>query len=451
MTKKKQLGFYVLTIGLMINLVIGYSLYSESKRAEPDDQVESVRVFVDAVRLLRKNYVDEDKVTYRKMVYAAMRGMVKELDKHSRFHTPEENQSVKEDSDGQFAGIGVTMQMKDDKLVVEKIIPKGPASKTDLRKGDIITAVNGETLVGQDIDFARGLIKGDKGSELLLTIYRESVEAELQIPVIRDLVVIPSVTRVRVLDGGIGYIHIEQFTRTTDSDFELALRNLQKEEVRGLVIDLRGNPGGVLDTAVKMCSFFLTEGDLVLYTQGRDDAHKQVYNAVGGSKFMDQPLIILIDEGSASASEILAACMQDYGKAIIIGEKSYGKGSVQTIADLRDGSAMRFTIAKYFTKSGRTIHNVGIKPDIEVKVTKAERQATHRVLANLFPDEVELTEHDEKDIQLKTAIQVMNDVFQKYSPNKNLGEFFKENKTVYDEKFGIHSVAPTSNTQGTNK
>ncbi|MCM8536624.1 MAG: S41 family peptidase [Lentisphaeraceae bacterium] len=436
MTKSKQISFYILFVVLSINLVVGYSVFSSSKTSQENDQVESVRVFVDAVKLLRNNYVDEDKVAYQKLVYAAIDGMVKELDKHSRFHSPVENQEVKEDSNGKFAGIGVTMQFLDKKLIVNKIIPNGPASKSDLRSQDVIVGVDGISIVGEGMDRARELIKGEKGSEVVLKVYRESVDAEVEIAMIRDIVTVPSITRVHKLSQGkIGYIYIDQFNRTTDTDFEANVRKFKDEGVNGLIIDLRGNPGGMLDTAINMCSLFVDEDELVLYTQGRENKSRQEYFARGGSKFMDMPIVILINEGSASASEILSACLRDYDRAVLVGAKTYGKGSVQTIVDLRDGSALRFTIAKYYTKSGRTIHNVGIDPDLKVPLNKDEQKDLNKVLRDLFPTAQEISAYDKDDKQLKAAVSVMNEILEKRSPNESITDFYKKHSDSFQKDY----------------
>ena len=430
MTKPKHFPIYILTVVLSLNLFIGYSIFSESRAESKNDQVDSVKVFTDAVKLLRDNYVDKDEVKYKKLVYAAIRGMVEELDKHSRFHSPVENKEVKEDSAGKFAGIGVTMNFVDDKLTVKRIIPDGPASRSELQPRDVLIAVDGISLKGKDMEQSRFLIKGEKGSEIVLTIWRQSEEKEIQIPIIRDIVTIPSITRVRKLPGtNIGYMYISQFTHDTDEDFETVIKKFSDEKVNGLIIDLRGNPGGVLDTAINMCSLFVPEDELVLYTQGRDNSNRQEYFARGGNKYNDLPIVILINEGSASASEILSACLRDYKKAVLIGTKTYGKGSVQTIIDLRDGSALRFTIAKYYTKSDQTIHNVGIEPDVILELSDEEIKDLNTVLRDLFPNSDELDAFDKSDKQLDAAIAVFSSYFKEQPSKQSLVDFFTKNRT----------------------
>lgn len=430
MKDKKQLPVTLIALALGINLLFGYSVYSETVSKDKSDQVESVRVLVDAVSILRKNYVDADKVSYQKLVYAALEGMVKELDKHSRFHKPAENSSVKEDTAGEFAGIGVILNFKDKKLTVKRIIPGGPAEKSDLKAGDIIVKVGDYTLKGEGFSEAKKHIKGERGTPVTLTVLRgeEGSQEEVLVKVIRDIVKVPSITRVRVLpETELGYLYIAQFTRETAVDFRSAVTTLLDKNVRGLVVDLRSNPGGLLDSVVSMCSYFLEKNDLVIYTKGREKAQQKKYYAHGGVKFKDIPIVILINAGSASASEIFSACMHDYGKAVLIGEKTYGKGSVQTIVDLRDGSAIRFTIAKYYTKSGVTIHNVGIKPDIDVKLDKEEQREVNLLLSDLYPLDSDLAEYDKKDRQLQTAISVLqsiNDVRKDHPPLK----IYKDNK-----------------------
>lgn len=424
--KSKQFPLYILTLVLSINLFVGYSVFSESRAESKNDQVDSVRVFTDAVKLLRDNYVDQDQVEYKKLVYAAIRGMVKELDRHSRFHSPIENKEVKEDSAGKFAGIGVTMSYIEKQLTVKRIIPDGPASKSKLEPQDVIIAVDGTSLKDKGMDEARSLIKGERGSEVVLTVFRANSDSELQVPIVRDIVTIPSVTRVRKLsDSNIGYMYIDQFTRDTDRDFEATVKKFNEEKVKALIVDLRGNPGGVLDTAINMCSLFVPEDELVLYTQGRDPSNRQDYLARGGDKYLDIPIVLLINEGSASASEILSACLKDYGKAVLIGTKTYGKGSVQTIIDLRDGSALRFTIAKYYTKSGKTIHNVGISPDIIVEIPKEEEKELNSMLRDLFPNKDELDDFDERDLQLQSALSLLNGFLDKKEAGQSINEYYR--------------------------
>lgn len=430
MKEKKQVPLALIAIILGVNLLFGFRVYSETTNKDKSDKVESVRVLVDAVSILRKNYVDADKVSYQKLVYAALEGMVKELDKHSRFHKPAENDSVKEDTAGEFAGIGVILNFKDKKLTVKRIIPDGPASKSDLKAGDIIIKVGDYILKGEGFSEAKKHIKGERGTKVTLTVLRgeEDAKEEVDVDLIRDIVKVPSITRTRVLpDTDLGYMYIAQFTRETAIDFRSALTSLIDKNIRGLVIDLRGNPGGLLDTVVSMCSYFLDKNDLVIYTQGREKAHQKKYFAHGGLKFRDIPIVILIDGGSASASEILSACLHDYGKAVLVGEKSYGKGSVQTIVDLRDGSAIRFTIAKYYTKSGTPIHNVGIKPDVEIKLNKEEQKSLNDVLGDLYPLDSELSEYDKDDRQLNTAISILQSIDEN-GRNQEPLKIFKDNK-----------------------
>lgn len=430
MKENKQVPALALVIILTVNLIFGFRAYSEDINKK-EDKVESVRVLVDAVSILRKNYVDADKVNYQRLVYAALEGMVKELDKHSRFHTPVQNEAVKEDNDGKFAGIGVILNFKDKQMTVKKLIPDGPAEKGGLKAGDIILKVDGYTLKGEGFSEAKKYIKGHRGTEVILVVQRGPQESpeEVEVRLIRDIVKVPSITRNRILkDSGIGYLHIAQFTRDTAVDFRNALGELTDKGAKGVIIDLRGNPGGMLNAAIQMCSYFLNKDDLVLYTKGRDKDHERKYFALGGIKFTNLPIVILIDGGSASASEILSACLHDYDKAVLVGEKSYGKGSVQTIVDLRDGSALRFTIAKYYTKSGSTIHNVGIDPDIEIKLTKEEKKEVSLMLNDLYPLDEELTEYDKKDRQLQAAISVLDKLVAADTDKEPL-KVFTENKS----------------------
>ncbi len=445
MKDSKHFPIAILVAILSCNLFFGFRAYSEST-SKKKDKVESVRVLVDAVSILRKNYVDAEKVSYEKLVYAAMEGMVKELDKHSRFHTPKDNEDVKEDTDGKFAGIGVILNFKDNQLYVKKLIPGGPASKGDLKAGDIIIGVDSYTLKGEGFSEAKNYIKGDRGTKVVLKVIRivDGEEKEVIVPLVRDIVKVPSVTRVRVIpDTSFGYLYLKQFSRDSAKEFKKALETLIGKDINGLVVDLRGNPGGMLDTAVEMCSYFLDKNDLVIYTQGRDSRGRRDYLALGGKKYKNLPIVMLIDAGSASASEIVSACLHDYGKAVLIGEKSYGKGSVQTIVDLRDGSAIRFTIAKYFTKSNQTIHEVGITPDIIVKLSNDEKKDVYEHLGDLYPFEDELNNFDEKDRQLKTAITVLENVVNSDSSIEVLKTFKQRKEDILKAAEKYTSAIPT--------
>ncbi len=425
---KKQYSFLVLFLILTANLIFGFRVYSEDNKS-PKDDVESIRVLVDAITLLRKNYVDADKVEYQKLVYAALDGMVNELDKYSRFHSPVENNAVKEDNDGKFAGIGVILNLHDGRMSIKKFIPGGPAEKSDLKIGDVLLEVDGVKLNTSSLSEASKQIKGDKGSEIILTVARKvgDKEEKFKIQLWRDIMKVPSVTRVRKLPGTeIGYFYVAQFTKDTATDFRDALVKLTDEKVKGIIVDLRGNPGGMLESVVQISSYFLDNGELVIYTKGRNETQEKKYLATGGLKFVDTPLVILIDEHSASAAEILSACLHDYGKAVLVGEKSFGKGSVQTIVDLSDGSAIRFTVAKYYTKSGKSIHEVGIQPDVQVKLSEEEKREVFTYLNDYYPLAEELILHDSTDRQLKVAVKVLENLI----PESSEKEILK----IYEEK-----------------
>ena len=440
MTNRKQFTFFAIVGILAFNLIFGYTVYSEEQQKNSSDQIESVRVLVDAVKILRKNYVDKDKVTYQKLVYAALQGMVKELDQHSRFHKPAKNVDIKEDSAGKFAGIGVTISFLDEKLIIKKIIPNGPASKSAIQAEDIIVAIDNIRMTGDGFDEAKKYLKGEVGTNVLVTVVRENVEHELSYTLTRDFVIVPSITRARLLPNTkLAYVHVVQFSQNTARDFKSELEKLKAAGAKGLIIDLRGNPGGMLSTAVKMCSFFLNEDDLVIYTKGRIKKDQRNYNAVGGKKFLKMPIVILIDKGSASASEIMAACLQDYHKTVLVGVKTYGKGSVQTIVDLRDGSAIRFTIAKYYTKSGRTIHKVGIEPDVLVKISTEQQPELFSHLGDLFPTADEVGAYDQQDTQLKAAMGVLQDLIE-IDQSKPIHQVFEEHKDDLLKKYSISEL-----------
>lgn len=440
MKKYRQTSIFILICILSINLVSGYRLHSKEKA---EDDVESIRVFVDAISELRKGYVDKDKVTYKKLIYAAMRGMMDELDKPSRFHEPVENQQIREENEGQFAGIGVILDGEYKGLKFKYLIPNGPAEKSGIKAGDIVLAIDGLSIIGMKQKEIRAKIRGKEGSEVVLSIQRKGEEKTLSIPVVRGMVMVPSVRRAHVIDGSsIGYIYVSQFIHTTASDFEKAITKLRKDSaIDGLVIDLRGNPGGVLHGAVKMCSNFMKSGDLVVNIKKRDIRQSRKYFAEDGVKFDGLPVVVLVDGYSASASEILSSCLKDYSKAVLVGEKTYGKGSVQTIVDLRDGSSLRYTIAHYYTKSERKIDGVGIAVDIEVKLSEKERKEVYNGLMEYRAFKDDLILQDKKDLQLQAALNIFKDLKNSGEFRNAIGKSFEASKAELVQKYSRTKVA----------
>ena len=335
-----------------------------------DDQL---KVFAQALDIVEKQYVD--KKTTKDLVYGAIQGAVGSLDPHSSFMTPEEFKELQVETKGKFSGIGIEITLKNRILTVVSPIEGTPAFRAGIRAGDQIVKVNGSPTKNISLTDAVRKIRGPKGSRVTLTINREEFSHPKDFSIIREIIPIRSV-KARLIEGGYGYIRVANFQDTTDRDLRNFLQKIRQRQVplKGLVLDLRNDPGGLLDQAVMVADEFLSSG-LIVKTEGRDARQRMRFNARAGHLGDREhfPLVVLINRGSASASEIVAGALKDQKRAVVLGTKSFGKGSVQTIIPLGDGSALRLTTALYYTPSGKTIHEKGIDPDIVVEDTEISK------------------------------------------------------------------------------
>jgi len=327
------------------------------------DQYEELRTFSDVLTAVQKNYVDETKV--KDLVQGAIRGMLATLDPHSAYMTPEMYKEMQVETKGEFGGVGIQIGVKENRLAVIAPIEGTPAHRAGIKAGDFITKVNDESTKDLTLMDAVQKMRGPKGTKVNLTVQRDGTPELLQFTLVRDTIKIESV-KAKTLDN-MGYIRLTQFQEATGRDLSKALKQFKEQKVQGTILDLRNNPGGLLTAAVEVSEQFLPSGKLVVYTKGRE-SKKDEWFAKGKDQMEDAPMIVLVNEGSASASEIVAGALQDWGRAVIVGTTSFGKGSVQTILPLGDGSGLRLTTAKYYTPKGRSIQSTGITPDIVVKV-----------------------------------------------------------------------------------
>jgi carboxyl-terminal processing protease len=330
-----------------------------------DDQL---KVFSQALDLVERNYAEPK--TSKDLVYGAIQGAVGSLDPHSSFMTPDEFKELQVETKGKFSGIGIEITLKDRKLIVVSPIEGTPAYRAGIQAGDQIVKVDGTPTKNISITDAVRKIRGPKGSHVTVTVNRQGFSKPQDFSIVRDIIPIHSV-KARLIDGGYGYIRVSNFQDQTDRDLRNYLSKMRQppHPIKGLILDLRNDPGGLLDQAVMVSDEFLNHG-LIVKTEGRDTRQRMQFNAHPGDpgdRDPYLPIVVLINEGSASASEIVAGALKDHKRAVILGTKSFGKGSVQTILPLGDGSALRLTTALYYTPSGKTIHEIGIKPDIEVK------------------------------------------------------------------------------------
>lgn len=338
----------------------------------------NVRYFRDVLQTVKDYYVDSDKATYERLTRAALRGMLAELDPHSEFLDVEAYSATEEELNNEFSGVGIQVEQRDGHIVVITPIADTPAERAGLRRGDRLVAVNGEPIRDPALDKVVRLIRGAPGSELKLTIFRPSLDRELVVPLKRERIRLRSVRNAELLPDGIGYVQITQFSERTAHEFSQALRELEKSGLRGLVLDLRNNPGGLLDAAVDVCDLFFSRGELVAYTQGQKADSRQEFRADGRHRPRDYPITILVNGGTASAAEIVSGALKDTQRAVIVGERTFGKGSVQSIIEMQNGEGIRLTTARYYTPSGVTIHEKGIAPHVELEVS-ADDEARIRI------------------------------------------------------------------------
>ena len=334
---------------------------------------EELKVFTDVLGLLQKEYVEEK--DSKDLIYGAIKGMLETLDPHSAFMPPNVYKEMQEETKGRFEGLGLEITIKEGVLAVVSPIEDTPASKAGILAGDQILKIDGELTKNLTLMESVKRLRGAKGTKVTITIMREGFTKPKDFTLVRDVIPIRSV-RHELLEKNYGYIRVSQFQDKTDSEFDKHLKALEEESkgaLKGLILDLRNNPGGLLDQAVKVSDRFLESG-LIVSMEGRKEDQKMKFHAHSQGTLSPYPLIVLINGGSASGAEIVAGAIQDNGRGILLGTQTFGKGSVQTIFPLKDGSGMRLTTARYFTPNGRSIQAKGVVPDIVVKPLQPEEE-----------------------------------------------------------------------------
>lgn len=365
MLKKKQ-KVLVLIAGFAF-LFLGWSSLKAAK-TNPDasgDVYQYLRLFSDVLNIVQDNYVE--KVDAKKLIYGAVNGMLRDLDPHSSFLKPEDYKELQIETKGKFGGLGIEITIRDSILTVVAPLEDTPADKAGILANDQIIKIDDQPSQDMTLMEAVQKMRGPKGTKVKLTIIRKGEKKPLEFELVRDIISIQSI-RSRSLEPGFGYVKISSFQSGTSNDLRKALDQLEADnpQMQGLVLDLRNDPGGLLDQAVEVSDEFLESG-LIVYTGGRLQTQEMRFEAHKNSKPRNYPIVVLVNSGSASASEIVAGALQDHKRAIILGEPTFGKGSVQTIIPLSEGSAVRLTTSLYYTPSGRSIQAKGIEPDIIVK------------------------------------------------------------------------------------
>ncbi|HWP57899.1 MAG TPA: S41 family peptidase [Candidatus Acidoferrales bacterium] len=361
LVRKHASSILLVLAGLALGLGLSGHIVT-NVMAIPKEEYESLETFTNLLAIVKKNYVDE--VSTKDLVNGAINGMLASLDPHSAYLTPDLYKELQTETQGRFGGLGIEITVRNGVLTVVSPIEDTPAFQAGIKPGDQILKIEDEFTKDMPLTQAVKKLRGPKGTKVKISIKREGVQELMDFTLVRDIIRVQSV-RSRVLEEGYGYVRIAQFQERTDRDVQKAIEKLlgEKGGIKGLVLDLRNNPGGLLTQAVRVSDLFLDSG-MIVYTEGRLENQKQKYFARKEGSWTEFPMVVLVNGGSASASEIVAGALQDHRRAIVLGAKTFGKGSVQTILPLDDQSALRLTTARYFTPKGRSIQAAGIVPDI---------------------------------------------------------------------------------------
>jgi carboxyl-terminal processing protease len=390
-------AFVIGSLLVVLTLSLGGTVASKSP--EGSATYEQLRLFTEVLSIVQNQYVDE--VPPKEMIYSAIKGTLRGLDPHSSFLDPDSYKDMQVETSGSFGGLGIEITLKDDILTIVSPIEGTPAYRAGLATGDRIVKIDGLTTKDMQLSDAVKRMRGKPGTKVTISVVREGWAEPKDYDIVREQIRVHSV-REHNLGNNVAYIKLRQFQEQTPHDLEVALDKAVKSGAKSLVLDLRNNPGGLLTAAVEVSEKFVDDGKLVVYTEGRVRNQNMRFTAHSKKQFPKMPIVVLVNGGSASASEIVAGAMQDWGRAMVVGTQSFGKGSVQTIIPLSDGSGLRLTTAKYFTPKGRSIHGKGITPDIVVEAPKEATPPKERPLPSADPlDDLK------KDVQLQRALDVL--------------------------------------------
>ena len=384
--KKKNFWLVILIIGFSL---LGADIEKSAARKNEESFYKELELFTNVVSIIKKNYVSEVKA--KPLIYGALKGMLSSLDPYSQFMNPDFHKEIQIETEGKFGGLGMVITIKETFLTVVSPLEGTPADRAGIKPGDKIIKIDDELIRGITVMDAAKKLRGKKGTSVKLEIVREKSPKVLKFTIIRDIIKIKSIKNAHLIpDTKIGYIRIVEFQKRTADDLKRSLQKLEKEGLKGLILDLRNNPGGLLDSAIEVADEFIKKNKLVVYTEGRNPKERRNYYSKRVPVLPEEvSLVILVNKGSASASEIVVGAVQDWERGTILGTTSFGKGSVQNVIPLPDGSALKLTIAKYYTPKGVCIEKKGIEPDIIVELP-------------------EVKEGEEiKDLQLERAIEFL--------------------------------------------
>src|SRR5438046_509045 len=432
---KRRFVLFVLAVLAVVNGLVAVRLFTaHAAEDDPDNGYTQIAVFAKALQLLRQDYVDDSKTSYHDLVYAAMKGMLASLDPHSQFMEPDDFREMQDDTRSRFNGLGIEVSGRNGVLTVVTPMEDTPAAKAGILAGDQILKINGTPTDRLELQQAVNLLRGKPDQKATLTILRPSSKEVKDYVLERAEVKVQSVKNAHLIDKEltgafkVGYVRVVQFNEPTAEDLAKALDELQKQGMQALILDLRNNPGGLLNSAVDVCAQFLPPNTVVVSTQGRVASQQHDYSTSAARKERPPfPIALLINEGSASGAEIVSGALKDLHRAILVGETTFGKGSVQNVMQLPDGSAVRFTTAKYYTPSKQVIQGNGVTPNIRVPMTAEQERAlfTFRNADNVKPDE-EKNIIKAKDPQTLRAIDALKGVMIYAQQNAPRGEAVKK-------------------------
>ena len=406
----------LLLIGVAILAGYGLAQYAARSGAPswwPDrERDRNVKYFREVMQTVKENYVGDAPAGYDDLTRAALDGMLSQLDPHSSFLRADQYRETEEELTNAFGGVGIQVEQRDGSIIIITPIAGTPAERAGLRRGDRLVKIDGKTIENPTIEKTLHLVRGEPDTEVTLTIFRPSQNQTMDFKLKREHIRLDSVRNATVRPGGIGYLQITLFSERTGEEFRAALTGLEKQGLRALVLDLRNNPGGLLDAAIDVCNEFFEKGELIVYTQGRTPESRENFKSDGAHTRRTYPVAILVNGGTASAAEIVSGAMRDTKRAVIVGEKTFGKGSVQSVLELQNGEGLRLTTARYYTPSGITIHEQGIMPHVEIEIS-ADDEAKLR-LQQTRTDLTAPVEFNDRfgfqrieDVQLNTAEEVL--------------------------------------------
>jgi len=338
------------------------------------DLSKSAGYVKDVMRLVNENYFDPKAVGYDHLARSALHGMIESLDPHSEFLEKKSHDEFEEELSGEFGGVGLQVETRQSRVVVITPLAGTPSERAGVQRGDEIVTIDGKALenTGGNIDGVVSRLRGKPKTKVLVGFFRPSTKETLNLSLVREVIKIESVRDVKVLDDGIGYVQLTEFSEHTAEQFRRALGELLERGANSLILDLRNNPGGLLDAAVEVAEPFFAKDELIVYTQGRKASDREEFRSESGGAPLALPVAVLINAGSASAAEIVTGALKDTAKAVVVGERSFGKGSVQSVFKLDNGEGLRLTTARYYTPGGVAIHERGIAPHVEVVMTPEE-------------------------------------------------------------------------------